>query len=107
MSYVTKKYKPEIHKAEQIQHGLMWIMRKYSTFWHNMNLHIILFFCIFFFPVSRKSVIYKSLNHKSGDSVYALKFNNIKVLMWSNDEEAGKRMGRIKVHAFKYMLLFS
>lgn len=47
------------------------------------------------------------MNHKSGDSVYALKFNNIKVLMWSNDGEAGKRMGRIKVQAFECIFLFS
>lgn len=41
MAYVTKIHKPEIRKAEHIQHGLMWVMRKCSTFWHNMNLHIV------------------------------------------------------------------
>ena len=84
MAYVTKIHKPEIHKAEHIQHGLMWVMRKCSTFWHNMNLNIIFFFCIFFLWAGN-SMIYNSLNHKSGDSVYAFKFNNIKVPMWSSD----------------------
>lgn len=65
------------------------------------------FSCIIFFLWAGNSVIYNSLNHKSGDSVYAFEFNNIKMPTGSIDYKAGNRAGENWTEGHECMVLFS